>query len=184
MQNRQNQIAICKRIRQSSKFYEDSNGNAGNAPSMKGTSGSVIHNAPVVRKNDRDWSILRFNSGESAVESIESKAIELFQQALKDRGWNMEPTRKLTAANPSQVAMTETLRQAKNSGVKILLVVLPDRKTTKPENRVRSSGQSTSNGSTQNLSQRSDHPNAGLDPVDYATLKRIANTEVGMFCPV
>ena len=78
-------------------------------------------------------------------------------------------------------AIGNALRQAKESGVEILLVVLPDRNTTNQENIVRSSGHSSPNRSSKNPSQRSDHPNSGLDPVDYATLKRSADIEIGTF---
>ena len=158
-------------------IYENTIGNTGKSPNSL----SAINNALVTRKSARNWSMLRFNGGESSVATIESNAIKLFQQALQDCGWTMEPTnpKEFTVASSSSVAMTKALQQAKGSGVEVLLVVLPDRKTTKQENIVRSSGHSNSNRSTKNLNQGSDHPNVGLDPVDYATLKRIADTEIG-----
>ena len=180
MQNRQNQIAVSNRIREPPMLiYEKTIGNAGKSPNSL----SAINNALVTRKSARNWSMLRFNGGESSVATIESNAIKLFQQALQDCGWTMKSTtpKEFTLADSSAVTMAEALRQAKDLGVAILLVVLPDRKTTKQENLARSGGHSNSNRNTKNLNQGSDHPNVGLDPVDYATLKRIADTEIGKF---
>lgn len=187
MQNRQNQIAVSKRIWQSPRLiYENINGNSARSPNMKETSRNAINSALVTRNSVRNWSILRFNGGEPVMKDIESKAIKLFQQALKDRGWNMEPTapKIFTVANSSSGAIETALRQAKDSAVEMLLVVLPDRNTTKHENIVGSSGRTSSNRSAKDLSQRGDHPNVGLDPVGYSTLKRIADTELGTFCPM
>ena len=178
MQNRQNQIAISNRIRQSPMLiYENTIGNAGKSPNSL----SAINNALVTRKSARKWSMLRFNGGESSVATIESNAIKLFQQALQDCGWSMEPhtPKKFTVANSSSAAMTKALQQAKDLGVEILLVLLPDLKMTKQENTVRSSGHSNPNRSTEDLNQGRDHLNVGLDSVDYAALKRIADTEIG-----
>ena len=184
MQNRQNQIAVSKRIWQSPALnYENTNGNSGRSPNIQKSSRNAINSALVTRNSARNWSILRFNGGKSDVKDIESKAIKLFQQALKDRGWNMEPTtlKIFTAANTSPGAIETTLRQAKNSAVEILLVVLPDHNKTKQENIRSSSGHSSSTRSTKDLSQRGDHPIVGLDPIGYATLKRVADTELGKF---
>lgn len=117
------------------------------------------------------------------MKDIESTTIESFQKILKDRGWNVEPInpQKFTVTDFSSGAIGNALRQAKEAGVEILLVVLPDRNTTNQENIVRSSGHSSLNRSSKNPSQRSDHPNSGLDPVDYATLKRSADTGIGTF---
>ena len=73
-------------------IHEETNGNAGKTPAMKETTRNVINNALVTRKSARNWSIIRFNGGGSALKDIESKTIESFQQIIKDRGWNVEPT--------------------------------------------------------------------------------------------
>ena len=165
---------------------EDTNSNAGRSANSKETSRNIADKSLISRANVRNWSVLGFNGDRSAVKHCESEIVEHFQQALKDRGWNKDSikSKNFTMANPSPVAMSKALQQAKDSGVEILLVVLPDRNTTKQETFVRSSGHDSPNRSIKNLSQRGDRHNVGLDAGDYSTLKRIADTELGTFCPV